>query len=331
MALVSSLSVLPTLADDLSELEIKLQDSVIAEDSYLTEIASHLITAGGKRVRPGFTIASSGIQTIKALPASNDVLMGGVAVELVHLGSLYHDDVMDEAEMRRTVPSVNAIWGNLTAILAGDFLLARASGIAASLGTEVAELLAETIGELCEGQILELQSTFKLDRNESGYERSISGKTASLLATACRIGGLTADLSRENIDVLTSFGHSYGMAFQIVDDILDLVATDEQLGKPSGNDLMEGVYTLPVIFAFSSGNGEALKELLGKEISVEERDQARNLIRTSGGVSEALARARLWTDKASAALNDLPPSEATEALQAATTHLIQRAATPIIN
>ena len=331
MALVSSLSVLPTLANDLSELEIKLQDSVIAEDSYLTEIASHLITAGGKRVRPGFTIASGGIQTLKALPASNDVLMGGVAVELVHLGSLYHDDVMDEAEMRRTVPSVNAIWGNLTAILAGDFLLARASGIAASLGTEVAELLAETIGQLCEGQILELQSTFKLDRNESGYERSISGKTASLLATACRIGGLTADLSRENIDVLTSFGHSYGMAFQIVDDILDLVATDEQLGKPSGNDLMEGVYTLPVIFAFSSGNGEALKELLGKEISVEERDQARNLIRTSGGVSEALSRARLWTDKASAALNDLPPSEATEALRAATTHLIQRAGTPIIN
>lgn len=331
MVLVSSLSVLPTLASDLSELEVKLQDSVIAEDIYLTEIASHLITAGGKRVRPGFTIASSGIETPKAVPASYDVLMGGVAVELVHLGSLYHDDVMDEAEMRRTVPSVNAIWGNLTAILAGDFLLARASGIAASLGTEVAELLAGTIGELCEGQILELQSTFKLDRNESSYERSISGKTASLLATACRIGGLTADLSRDNIDILTSFGHSYGMAFQIVDDILDLVSTDEQLGKPSGNDLMEGVYTLPVIFAFASNNGEELKELLGKEISVEERDHARNLIRASGGVSEALSRARLWTDKASAALNDLPPSESTEALGAATTHLIQRAATPVIN
>ena len=331
MALVSSLYVLPSLASDLYELEVKLQDSVIAEDKYLTEIASHLITAGGKRVRPGFTIASSGIETPKAVPASYDVLMGGVAVELVHLGSLYHDDVMDEAEMRRTVPSVNAIWGNLTAILAGDFLLARASGIAASLGTEVAELLAGTIGELCEGQILELQSTFKLDRNESSYERSISGKTASLLATACRIGGLTADLSRDNIDILTSFGHSYGMAFQIVDDILDLVSTDEQLGKPSGNDLMEGVYTLPVIFAFASNNGEELKELLGKEISVEERDHARNLIRASGGVSEALSRARLWTDKASAALNDLPPSESTEALGAATTHLIQRAATPVIN
>ena len=138
MALVSSLSILPTLQDDLSRLEQILVDSVVAEDDYLTEIASHLIAAGGKRVRPGFAIA------------------------LVHLGSLYHDDVMDEAELRRTVPSVNALWGNLTAILAGDFLLARASEIAASLGTEVAGLLAKTIGELCEGQILELQSTFKI-------------------------------------------------------------------------------------------------------------------------------------------------------------------------
>ena len=330
MALVSSLSILPTLSDDLSELEIKLQDSVIAEDKYLTEIASHLITAGGKRVRPGFAIAASGIESPKAVPASNDVLMGGVAVELVHLGSLYHDDVMDEAEMRRTVPSVNAIWGNLTAILAGDFLLARASGIAASLGTEVAGLLAKTIGELCEGQILELQSTFKLDRTQDSYERSISGKTASLLATACRIGGLTSHLSRENIDILTSFGHSYGMAFQIVDDILDLVATDEQLGKPSGNDLMEGVYTLPVISAFSSDCGAQLKEILGKKISVEERDTARALIRSSQGVSEALARAQFWTKEAASALTELPDSEATEALRAATTHLIQRASSPIV-
>ncbi|MGB0763304.1 MAG: polyprenyl synthetase family protein, partial [Acidimicrobiales bacterium] len=236
MALVKSLSVLPTLEDDLSRLEQILVDSVVAENDYLTEIASHLITAGGKRVRPGFAIAASGVETTIAENVSQSVLLGGVAVELVHLGSLYHDDVMDEAELRRTVPSVNALWGNLTAILAGDFLLARASEIAASLGTEVAGLLAKTIGELCEGQILELQSTFKIDRSLDSYERSISGKTASLLATACKIGGLTAELSRENIDAISAFGHSYGMAFQIIDDILDLTATDEELGKPSGND-----------------------------------------------------------------------------------------------
>ena len=325
MALVKSLSVLPTLEDDLSRLEQILIDSVVAENDYLTEIASHLITAGGKRVRPGFAIAASGVETAIAENVSRSVLLGGVAVELVHLGSLYHDDVMDEAELRRTVPSVNALWGNLTAILAGDFLLARASEIAASLGTEVAGLLAKTIGELCEGQILELQSTFKIDRSLDSYERSISGKTASLLATACKIGGITAELSRENIDAISAFGHSYGMAFQIIDDILDLTATDEELGKPSGNDLIDGVYTLPVIAAFSTKYGDALETLLGNEISLAERDRARDLIRKSGGVADALSRAKYWTSQAVSSLDCLPDSEATTALNAATEHLINRA------
>ena len=325
MALVKSLSVLPTLEDDLSRLEQILINSVIAENDYLTEIASHLITAGGKRVRPGFTIAASGVETAIAENVSQSVLLGGVAVELVHLGSLYHDDVMDEAELRRTVPSVNALWGNLTAILAGDFLLARASEIAASLGTEVAGLLAKTIGELCEGQILELQSTFKIDRSLDSYDRSISGKTASLLATACKIGGLTAGLSRENIDAISAFGHSYGMAFQIIDDILDLTATDEELGKPSGNDLIEGVYTLPVIAAFSTKYGDELEALLGNEISLDERDRARELIRKSGGVADALTRARHWTSQAVSSLDCLPDSEATTAFHAATEHLMNRA------
>ncbi len=119
------------------------------------------------------------------------------------------------------------------------------------------------------------------------------------------------------------------MAFQIVDDILDLVATDKQLGKPSGNDLMEGVYTLPVIFAFSSKHGETLKEILGKEITVGERNHARELIRESGGIPEALSKAQFWTDQATLALNDLPESEATKALGAATKHLISRANTSL--
>ena len=148
MALLSHLSALPTLKSDLALVETKLENAVVANDPYLTEIAKHLITSGGKGVRPGFTIVSSAVGQSNAVPVSDEVLMGGVAVELVHLGSLYHDDVMDEAEMRRNVPSVNAVWGNHTAILAGDFLLARASEIAASLGTEIAALLARTIGEL---------------------------------------------------------------------------------------------------------------------------------------------------------------------------------------
>ena len=172
-----------------------------------------------------------------------------MAVELVHLGSLYHDDVIDEAETRRGVPSVNARWSNIVAILAGDYLLARASALAASLGAPVAALLAETIGELCRGQVLELQHLFDVDRTEEIYFSAIGGKTAALFATACRIGGMVAEVDGPTLDALTEFGHHLGVCFQIVDDVLDVTGSDASLGKPAGNDLIEGVYTLPVILA----------------------------------------------------------------------------------
>src|SRR5437899_374268 len=173
--------------------EEALREAVRSDDAYLTEVASHLILAGGKRVRPLFAIASAASGDADV---SDEVVQGGVAVELVHLGSLYHDDVIDEAPTRRTVESVNARWGNLTAILAGDFLLARASEIAASLGTEVAGLLAATIGRLCEGEGGELQTAYNVDRTEKAYFAAINGKTAALLATSCRVGAIVADLPR---------------------------------------------------------------------------------------------------------------------------------------
>src|SRR5262249_36484705 len=155
------------------------------------------------------------------------------------LGSLYHDDVMDEAETRRGVESVNHRWGNLVAILAGDYLLARASEIAASLGTEVAGLLAATIGRLCEGQVGELQTLFALDRSEHAYFASITEKTASLLSASCRIGAIVAGASRADIEAVTEFGLLFGVVFQIADDVQDIVATEEYLGKPAGHDLEE--------------------------------------------------------------------------------------------
>jgi len=316
---------LPTLADDLGRVERQLRLSVQAEDPFLTEVASHLILAGGKRVRPAFAVTSAATRELAMGPASADIISGAVSVELVHLGSLYHDDVMDDATTRRTVESVNARWGNLKAILAGDYLLARASEIAASLGTEVAGLLAATIARLCEGQVLELQHTFDVARTEEAYLASIDGKTASLLATACRIGGIVADLPRTVIEQLTHFGHSYGMAFQIVDDILDVVATDEQLGKPSGHDLVEGVYTLPVIRVLASGGPDAdrLGELLGRPIDGAELDEARAIVRSSGQVDAALAAARDHAHQAAAALADVADTEAGTALVAASDHLLE--------
>ncbi len=327
MATGNPLLELEPVPDDLVRVERALRDAVRTEDPFLTEIASHLILAGGKRGRPAFAIGAAATSVRSMAPVPDDVIKGAVSVELVHLGSLYHDDVMDEATTRRTVESVNAKWGNLQAILAGDFLLARASELAASLGTEVAGLLAATIGRLCEGQILELQHTYNAGRTEEVYLASIAGKTASLYATACRIGAIVAGLPRPHIDALTDFGLSYGMAFQIVDDVLDIVATDEQLGKPAGHDLVEGVYTLPVIRTLGGAAGgdadvERLRALLGSPLTEDEMHEARAIVRTSGAIASTLDLARDYVRRADDVLAPLGPSEARSGLVGAAEHLL---------
>jgi heptaprenyl diphosphate synthase len=297
---IAALLNLPSLEEDLRRLESALRQSVVSDDPFLAEVAGHLIGAGGKRLRPALAVA---VAAAGGATTTDDVLQGGVAVELVHLGSLYHDDVMDEATSRRGVESVNARWGNLVAILAGDFLLARASEIAASLGTEVAGLLAATIGRLCEGQVGELKTAFSVERTEEQYLASITGKTASLLATACRIGALSAGLDRPTVDAVTTFGEALGMVFQIRDDILDVVGTEAELGKPAGNDLVEGVYTLPVIRALAHPTaGPELRQLLGRPLDVPERNKARDIVRASDGVEQSMAVARTYADRATAAL-----------------------------
>ena len=323
MAGANPLAVLPSMADDLSRVEAELMAAVAAENPFLTEIAQHLISAGGKRVRPGFTIAAAATALSTDAPASAEAVTGGVAVELVHLGSLYHDDVMDEAQVRRTVDSVNARWGNLKAILAGDFLLARASELAAGLGVEVAGLLAATIGRLCEGQLLELQHAFDVDRTEDVYLRSIGGKTASLLGSAFRIGGIVADLPREHTEALTTFGWSYGMAFQVVDDVLDIVATSDQLGKPAGHDLEEGVYTLPVIRTLAGPRGAELRPLLTRDIDPATRDKAIEIVREDGGIENAISAARAFAEEGRSALATLPDSPGVTGLTAAAEYLLE--------
>jgi heptaprenyl diphosphate synthase len=312
MANVLDVLDVPWLSDGLARTEARLRDAVTAEDPYLTEIAGHLIGAGGKRLRPVLAMLAA---AAGGAPVSDDVVTGGVSVELVHIGSLYHDDVMDDAETRRGVVSVNAKWGNLVAILSGDFLLARASELAASLGTEVAGLLAATIGRLCEGQVGELKTAYSAERSEAAHAASINGKTASLLATASRIGGIVAELPRNQIDALTTFGDNFGMAFQLVDDVLDLVATDEELGKPAGNDLVEGVYTLPVIRALTDNEiGPQLRPLLGSHLDLGARDTARSLVRSSDGIEYTLDRARDYLARGADALGALPANSARDGL-----------------
>ncbi len=290
---------LPIREEDLTRLELCLRDSVIGDDAFLNEVASHLIDAGGKRLRPSLAIAAS---YLRSDDVTTEILLGGVSVELVHLASLYHDDVMDEATRRRSVESVNARWGNLVAIVAGDFLLARAAKIAAGLGTEVAELLASTLARLCQGQVAEVRAAFQIERDEHDYLRGISDKTAALMSTACRIGALTAGLDRTQIDDLSAFGEAFGMVFQIRDDVLDVVATETELGKPPGQDLAEGIYTLPVQRALlDPGVGPRLRDLLGHPLDQVEREEARVLVAASPGISAAHEIARDYARAAAAA------------------------------
>ena len=295
--------------------------SVTTPDAYLTEIASHLLLAGGKRLRPMFSVVAS---QVAGGPTTEEAIQGGISCELVHLGSLYHDDVMDESPTRRGVETVNAKWGNLQAILAGDFLLARASEIAASLGTEVAALLARTIGRLCEGQIEELRHTYNVARPLESYLSSISGKTASLYSTAARIGGLVSKFDRGLVNALTAYGEAFGMVFQIVDDVLDLSATDAQLGKPSGHDMVEGVYTLPVLYTLANGGVPAseLADVLGKPLNVAERDKALSIVRSNGGIEAAIELAEMYVEAAEEACQDLPNTAATVALRFAPNALL---------
>jgi len=282
----------------MSALEKELAEIVKTPDPLITEIASHLISAGGKRIRP--LIAFSIARALGYGPEARFV-SGAAAVELVHLASLYHDDVMDEAAVRRGVESVNSRWGNLTAVVTGDFLLARAAGIAARLGAPIAELLADTLAQMCEGQILEVGSAYSLDRTVEGYYQALSGKTASLMATSAKIPAMLACADEEFVESVTELGHHLGMIFQLRDDVMDLFATSADLHKAIGQDLEEGVYTLPILSVVADQDGrrlieEALESLAGDQL----RERVCAIVMTRGGVEQGKVALKMHLDRVEA-------------------------------
>ena len=312
---------LPASEAELATLEEQLRIAVVRGDPFLDDVVTHLIIAGGKRIRPALALASA---SLGGSPASADTIQGGIAVELVHLASLYHDDVMDEALIRRQVPSVNARWGNLVAIVAGDFLLARSAEIAASLGAEIGGLLAATLARLCQGQIAETRSSFQMARTEDDYLRSISDKTSSLMATACRIGSMTAHLPSEEIEALTAFGECFGVVFQIRDDVRDVLASEQELGKIPGQDLAEGIYTLPVLRALGDpGVGQELRGLLGRPLSPAEVEVARGLIMASVGIPASVSVARRYAEDAATAAHQLGDGPVVKSLTALSFGLLE--------
>jgi heptaprenyl diphosphate synthase len=275
--------------DRLDRVERALAEVTSSSDlSLVSQAAGYLLAAGGKRFRPLLVILGGHFGDA----ADPRLVPAAVAVELTHLATLYHDDVIDEARTRRGIPSANARWDNTVAILTGDYLFARASEISSSLGTEVTRLLAMTIGRVCEGQIREVQGLGRVDADEPIYLDVIRRKTASLIATSCRLGGMVSGAGQEAVEGLERFGHALGVAFQLSDDIMDLISDRATLGKEPGADLREGVYTLPVIYALhQSARRDEMRALLEAGPPEGERLAAALKIVRSDGSLELARRA----------------------------------------
>ena len=237
---------IPRIWENLKELENRLIQVSSSSDKYLTEISQYLISAGGKRFRPLIALLAGELGDGN----KGKVIDAGVSVELIHLGSLYHDDVIDDATSRRGVESTNKKWSSTLSILAGDYLLARSSELAAeSLGLESVKLLASTYAQLVEGQTKEVQFSYDTNHGTDDYLKIIEGKTASLIKTSAKLGAMASGCNEETIDLISKWAWHSGIIFQITDDILDLISDEETLGKPSGNDIIEGTYTLPILIA----------------------------------------------------------------------------------
>jgi heptaprenyl diphosphate synthase len=314
---------IPRIWNSLASVEERLLQAATADDAYLTKIAQHLLLAGGKRFRPLLALLAAEFGPLD----DGRPVEAAVSVELIHVGSLYHDDVIDEADTRRGATSVNANWSNTVAILAGDFLMARASEVAAThLSQESVRLLAATYAELVEGQTRELQLEGDFTHGFDEYEKVIGGKTASLVRTSARLGAMAAEAPPDTVEALSTWGWEVGMVFQIADDALDLVADESTIGKPAGSDIREGTFTMPVLAAAAGPDGERVRELLEPGIPYDDDAVAEviSLVRRGGHIEDALTAATSRLTKAEAALESIEPGLAHEILTELGTYLLAR-------
>ena len=295
----------------LEKVEESLRRSTSSDLPFISEAAGYLLAAGGKRFRPLLVMLGGNFGD----PDDPRLIQVAVAVELTHLATLYHDDVIDEAATRRGTASANARWDNTVAILTGDFLFARASEICSNLGSEVTRVLARTIATVCEGQIREVQIAGNVEADEDAYVEVIRRKTASLIATSCRLGGLLSGAPEEIVQGLERFGHALGVAFQFSDDIMDVTADAAVLGKEPGADLREGVFTLPVIYALQdpARRGE-LQSLLSGPLTSDDVSEAVTIVRSSGGLERAREAVSAEVRGAVEIAEGLPEGRAREAL-----------------
>jgi heptaprenyl diphosphate synthase len=312
-----------SLSKDLDQVEDLLRTSLESDFEFVTSASRHLVDAGGKRFRPLLVLLAAQFGD----PHAPGVIPSAAVVELTHLATLYHDDVMDEAELRRGAQSANARWDNTIAILTGDFLFARASDLLADLGPEAVRIQAQTFARLVVGQIKETVGPGATDDPIEHYLSVIADKTGSLIATSGKFGALMAGAPRNVVNIMQEFGELIGVAFQLADDVLDVASESSSSGKTPGTDLREGVRTLPVLHALRSARPEdrELRALLTDDLDDDVRHtRALALLRESAAMPESRRDLERHADAARDVLRPLPDISAKAALEALCDAVISR-------
>jgi heptaprenyl diphosphate synthase len=311
------------LAEGLTRVESALGTAVGSEHPFVNEAAGHLMAAGGKRFRPMLALLAAQLGD----PTAPQVIRAAVVCELTHLATLYHDDVMDEAAVRRGAPSANSRWGNSIAILTGDLLFARASDLLADLGPDAVRVQARTYERLVTGQLRETVGPQPGEDAIAHYLQVLADKTGSLVATSARFGASFAGVEQPLVEALTAFGEEVGVAFQLSDDLLDIVSADGTSGKSPGTDLREGVATLPVLFALAGDDpaDARLRELVAGPITdADEHAEALALLRSSDALARATGVLREYADRARRRLDDVPAGDVRDALSALCDYVVTR-------
>jgi heptaprenyl diphosphate synthase len=303
---------IPELPTYIGRAEKAIDNILTVSNSSLHDPSSRLIKGGGKRLRPFFVIAAASIQGGNV---GDDVIASCAAIELAHIGTLVHDDIIDDAEVRWGIPTVNAKEGISSAILVGDYLLALASAEAATVSKEVAYIVASTVAEMCDGQSQETNDNYNVERSIKSYLGTIYKKTAVLTSAACRIGAICAGLPDQQVEALTKYGEAFGMAFQITDDLLDFLSTTEAMGKPVGNDIKEGVYTMPLLLALQGEDQGEVRSWLGKNPSSQpKQNKIVETLLQSGAFGATLKEIQKYNNIAAVSVRKLGKNDVVEGL-----------------
>jgi heptaprenyl diphosphate synthase len=299
------------LNTDLSIIEQELEKTAISDHPLLREANLELLQAGGKRIRPVFVLLSSMFGNYDI----NRVKYVAVALETIHMATLVHDDVIDDAELRRGQPTVKSKWDNRIAMYTGDYLLARSLEVMTNIDDHLAhKILSKTIVEVCLGEIEQIKDKYRFDQSFRTYLKRIKRKTALLIAVSCQLGAISSGASEEIHRKLYWFGYFVGMSFQITDDILDFTSTEEELGKPVGSDLLQGNITLPVLFALENPTFKVEIEKITNETSQSEIQPILHMILESDVIERSAKVSDQYLQKAFDILESLPKNRARSTL-----------------